>query len=93
MLVNFASPFTMHWYAYPSNGLNLFPSISRKSGFTLSLLTALCIPVMDALRMFMLSISSALTSSTAHAMASASIIGRRISRDFSLIFFESFRSG
>ncbi len=67
--------------------------LSRKLGLTLSLLTALCMPVMLAHRMLRRSISSALTSSTAQAIASCSIMGRRMSRERSVIFLESFRSG
>ena len=75
------------------NGRNLFPSISKCSGLTFRDMTARCMAAMDAFRMFIVSISSALASRTENDMASFSITGRSFSLSPADIFFESSRSG
>ncbi|MFM2268820.1 MAG: hypothetical protein RL757_2261 [Bacteroidota bacterium] len=86
---NFESPFTMQAKLKLSKCLKRLPSISKKSGFVVSRRQALCMPTMEALRILISSISVGSTGSTAHAIASFSMMGRNKSRCFSVIFLES----
>ncbi len=74
-------------------GENLFPSTMMCCGRVFKPSIARCMARMDALSMFIRSISSAVAMPTAHAMAVDSMIGRSNSRWRSVSCLESFSRG
>ena len=73
-------------------GVKRLPSISNASGRILRASMARCMAAIDALRIFILSISSGDTKATAQANASRSMMARSESRRRSVSCFESLSS-
>ena len=90
------SPFTISLCgvltAYRSPWSRL-PSTRANSAWGLSESTAICMALMRLLRILISSISPGSTQAMAHATACSSIIGRKMSRRFSVNFLESLSHG
>ena len=79
----------LHYSSKPVRHTLWLPSTMTASGRTVSWSSARCMARKLALRMFMRSISSGVTTPTAHATASRTIWSRSVRRAFSVSFFES----